>query len=385
MARRLPAHDWIDAFRPACRGRGMRFVSGDGFVLDDIYITSVSTQVFHPDGDLDKIRISSTFSVKPLAVDEILWAAFCPNVTMGPKMRINRRINGACQVQPLRLARGVREVVATDEPDWGPVLDEFERVRNDFVAAHPQPADYAAVLEEGSHDGIAASRTRTRMVTALIAAGRNGDAARVADEAIARGERGGMSSTVDVLKYLAAYARGPQVYAAFAASLIPTHDYQVLSDSQRDVSVGLSREHHRGVMRRDLQRMDGADPWAVTLSIRPAGGAAQNETMVRYLQTAGSAEKLAVEIRQAGGTEMGAVSVRSVVGHPHSGPSAPRDVEIVLPRSTEWITRHEVFTADEVADLFDRYYRTDTIGDGYTFRPVEGYTADGSYVYPKVT
>ncbi|MFV8142043.1 hypothetical protein ACNQR7_31140 [Mycolicibacterium senegalense] len=363
----------------------MRFVSGDGFVLDDIYITSVSTQVFHPDGDLDKLRISSTFSVKPLAVDEILWAAFCPNVTMGPKMRINRRINGACQVQPLRLERGVREVVATDEPDWGPVLDEFDRVRNDFVAAHPQPADYAAVLEEGSHDGIAPSRTRTRMVTALIAAGRNGDAARVADEAIARGERGGMSSTVDVLKYLAAYARGPQVYAAFAASLIPTHDYQVLSDSQRDVSVDLCREHHRGVMRRDLQSMDGADPWAVTLSIRPAGGAAQDETMVRYLQTAGSAEMLTVEIRQAGGTEMGAVSVRSVVGHLHSGPSAPRDVEIVLPRSTEWITRHEVFTADEVADLFDRYYRTDTIGDGYTFRPVEGYTADGGYVYPKVT
>ncbi|SIH25055.1 Uncharacterised protein [Mycobacteroides abscessus subsp. abscessus] len=35
--------------------------------------------------------------------DEILWAAFMPDVAMRPQMRINRRINGAFQVQPLRL------------------------------------------------------------------------------------------------------------------------------------------------------------------------------------------------------------------------------------------------------------------------------------------
>ena len=39
------------------------------------------------------------------------------------------------------------------------------------------------------------------------------------------------------------------------------------------------------------------------------------------------------------------------------------------------IGRHEVFTAQEAADLFERFYRTDTIGDGYLLRPVEGYTA----------
>lgn len=49
----------------------------------------------------------------------------------------------------------------------------------------------------------------------------------------------------------------------------------------------------------------------------------------------------------------------------------------MLPRSTETISRCEVFTVDEAADMFERFYRTDTIGDGYMLRPVEGYTAAG--------
>jgi hypothetical protein len=30
--------------------------------------------------------------------------------------------------------------------------------------------------------------------------------------------------------------------------------------------------------------------------------------------------------------------------------------------------------------MFERFYRTDTIGDGYTLRPVEGYTAAGGHI-----
>jgi hypothetical protein len=71
--------------------------------------------------------------------------------------------------------------------------------------------------------------------------------------------------------------------------------------------------------------------------------------------------------------------VRSVVGHPHAGP-AVRDVDIVLPRSVEKISRHEVFTAQEAAETFERFYRTDTIGDDYVLRPVEGYRADGGLI-----
>ncbi|CAM3792723.1 hypothetical protein MYFR107205_26845 [Mycolicibacterium frederiksbergense] len=357
----------------------MRFVTATGFVLDDVYVTELFyPQVFHPGQDPDRLRITWTVDIKPLAVDDILRAAFMPDVAMGPQMRINRRVNGSCKVQPLRIGSGRRDVSAGDEPDWDPVLDEFDRIRAEFIAAHPTPADFVSALEH-SPDGIAPNRALTRTVTALIAAGRNADAARIADEAVARGERGGMSSTVDVLKYLAAYAKGPAAYAAFTESLTPTHDYQVLCETERTISTDLIREHHPGIISHHLRSMDGSDPWAIVLSVRPPGGTTADFSTSLYLQAAGTAETMVIEFCRPGGADIGAVSVRSVVGHPHAAPAEP-DVEIVLPRSTQMISRHEVFTAQEAADMFERFYRTDTIGDGYTLRPVEGYTADGGYI-----
>lgn len=370
---------WNDAFKPSCRRRGMRFVTAAGFVLDDVYVTELFyPQVFHPDKDPDRLRISWTVDIKPLAVDEILWAAFMPDVVMGRQMRINRRINGAFRVQPLRIDSGRLDFPATDEPNWDPVLDEFDRVRAEFIATHATAADYAAMVEQHP-DGIAPSRTLTRTVTALIAAGRNTAAARIADEAIARGERGGMSSTVDVLKYLAAYAKGPAAYAEFTASLIPTHDYTVLYESRSSSPTGLCREHHPSSMRRMLAEMNGTDPWAIVLSVRPPAGAPADFSTSLYLQAAGTAETMVIEFCRPGGADIGAVSVRSVVGHPHTG-AAELDVDIVLPRSVQTLSRHEVFTADEAAEMFERFYRTDTIGEGYVLRPVEGYTADGGYI-----
>ncbi|MBS9532916.1 hypothetical protein KIH27_04850 [Mycobacterium sp. M1] len=354
----------------------MRFVSECGFVLDDVYITSIGPGIGVDSENPDRLRIGWRVDIKPLAVDEILWTAFLPDVVFGPRMRINRRINGAFTVSSLRVHRGSRDVLVTGAPDWEPILDEFERVRADFVAAHPTPADYVLALED-SPEHIAPSSALTRMVTALIAAGRTTDAVAVAEDAIARGEGGGMWSEVDVLKYLAAYAKGPEAYAAFTASLLPTHDYQVLYESRSCSPTGLSREHHRGSMRLELSRMDGCDPWAVILSARVPDGEPQAAATERYLQAAGTAEAMVIEIRQPAQAAGGVVSVRSVLGHRHTG-TAERDVEIVLPSSTQTVTRHEVFSADEAADLFEAFYRTDTIGDGYTLRPAEGYIADGS-------
>jgi hypothetical protein len=380
MAKRSPtAQAWVDTLGPACRRRGMRFVSWAGFVLDDVYVTELFyPQVFHPDKDPDRLRISWDVDIKPRAVDDILWAAFLPDVVMGPRIRINRRVNGAFRVTPLRIASGRRDVPATDEPDWDPVLDHFDRVRAEFIAAHPSVAEYAAAVEQRP-DAIAPSRSLTRAITALIAAGRTADAARMADEAIARGERGSMHSTVDVLKYLAAYAKGHAAYAAFTASLIPTHDYRIVYESRSSSSIELCREHHWGGMRRTLAEMDGSDPWAIVLVARPPVGAPVDFSTSLYLQAAGTAESMLIEFCRPGGADLGAVSVRSVVGHPHTGPTE-QDVEIVLPHGVEKISRHEVFTAQEAADMFEQFYRTDTIDDDYTLRPVEGFTADDGHI-----
>lgn len=372
MAGRLQA--WTDAFRPACRARGMRFVGGEGFVIDDVYLAALGALVF--DAGTDGLRIDWDITVKPLAVDDILWAAFLPDVAMGPQKRINRRINGAFTIRPLRVARGSLTVAKAAEPDWAPILDEFERVRAEFVAARPTIDDFVVALQD-LPDGVASGRGITRRVTALMAAGRNEEAVSHAEAARARGESGSMSSTVDVLDYLAAYAKGPQAYSAFRASLVPTHDYQVLHHGGRDVSVSLSREHHPGRMRETLETLNGSDPWAVVLEVRPPLGGSDDPAAVRYLQAAGTAAAMTVEIRQPGGVDADGVSVRSVLGHRQSGP-AVYDVVLELPHDTETIGRHEVFTAAEAADLFDAFYRADTLGDSYVLRPVEWFDAEGA-------
>ncbi|MBZ2196567.1 hypothetical protein [Occultella gossypii] len=384
MAKRSPAAQaWLDALRPASRRRGMRFVSGTAFILDDVYITSVEAHVVHPDRDRERLRINWVVDVKPLAVDEILWAAFLPDVVMGPQKRIDHRIAGAFQVRPLRIASGSLDVDVGGAPDWDPVLDEFDRVRNGFITAHPAVADFVAALEQ-DRGSRASGQELVRTITALIAADRAADAARIADDATARGERGPMSSTVDVLKYLSAYAKGPDAYATFTASLSPTHNLQVHHESQRSTSTDLAREHHPGRIGHHLSSLDGSNPWAVVLAAHPPTGAPDDHSTSLYMQAAGTAEAMVLEFCHPGGAELGAVSVRSVVGRPNTDQDLS-EVEIVLPRSTERIGPHEVFTADEAAELFELFYRTDTIADGYTLRPVEGYTPNGSSFDPHDT
>jgi hypothetical protein len=71
--------------------------------------------------------------------------------------------------------------------------------------------------------------------------------------------------------------------------------------------------------------------------------------------------------------------VRYAVGHPHED-NPPLDVAIKLPHSVQMISRPEVFTADEAAELFYSYYTTGDIPSEYTLRPIEGYRDDGVYL-----
>ena len=69
--------------------------------------------------------------------------------------------------------------------------------------------------------------------------------------------------------------------------------------------------------------------------------------------------------------------VRYVVGRSPSGELSALDVAIELPHGLEMLALHEVFGADEAADLFFGYYKTGGIPASYTLRAVEGYAADG--------
>jgi hypothetical protein len=131
-----------------------------------------------------------------------------------------------------------------------------------------------------------------------------------------------------------------------------------------------------------LRRFNGTDRFALTLWALPPGmnydqARASRRDALEYIQAAGSADGLTVEIRTAGGSEWGADWVRYVVGHANSAELPTLDVAIELPHSTELIARHEVFGADEAADLFYGYYKVGGIPTSCTLRPVEGYASDG--------
>ena len=98
-----------------------------------------------------------------------------------------------------------------------------------------------------------------------------------------------------------------------------------------------------------------------------------------YMQAAGTAEKMAVEICKLGGEQWGAKWARYGIGHPHDG-DAPVDVPLELPNGTEMISAPEVFAAEEAAKIFVSYYKTGAIPDEYVLRPIEGYAADGGLI-----
>ena len=372
---------WQQAFQLRVRDRGLRFVSQEAFVVDDVYITALAPSVRAPAGE--HIEVGWSAAIKPLAVDDVLWAAFMPEEEMSPRMRLNRRINGAFRIVPLEIARGSFEAPTADDPGsrWTTLLTEFERIRADFVARHPTIDDFLSAIRAG--DLPTRPVFQQREIATLIAAGHLDEAAGLAEAALAAGERGTMSDGADVFEYLSAYARGPETWQALRRSLIPTHDLLVVSEDTPRRAIGLSRLRHPGRFATTLAQLDGTDMWAVILTIRPTAGAPTDAAAVRYLQAAGSADAMVVEIRQPGGEDWGAVSVRCVIGAAGlPGRAAGPDVEIRLPRSVEHLGRDEVFTTGEATVIFEHYYRTERIPEHHTLRCIEGWDARGRPVTP---
>jgi len=130
-----------------------------------------------------------------------------------------------------------------------------------------------------------------------------------------------------------------------------------------------------------LRRRNGDTRRALTLWPLPEGMSyddAEHLPRTTYLQAAGTADALMVDIRKPGGAQWGCESVRYFVGH--SSTPAPLDVPIKLPQRAEMVSADEVFGADEAADLFLAYQQTGDLPPGYALRPVECYRADGSIV-----
>ena len=122
--------------------------------------------------------------------------------------------------------------------------------------------------------------------------------------------------------------------------------------------------------------------WFITFYALPPGKSyeeVRHENTTEYIQAAGDAEAMMLDIRKPGGQQWGADWVRYFIGRPHEG-NPPLDVPIELPNGAEYVSAPEVFEAEEAAEILIAYYRTGDIPPGYVLRPVEGYTVNGGNI-----
>jgi hypothetical protein len=159
---------------------------------------------------------------------------------------------------------------------------------------------------------------------------------------------------------------------------VPTHVMEYSGDTVATLGAGAGPLQFQG----PLRALDGSDNWCLVLYALPPGkdypDIAGTATL-EYIQAAGRADRMAVEIRKPGGQQWGVEWVRYVIGHPHEG-NPPIDQAIELPQSTQMISRAEAFDAEEAARLFICYFKTGDIPADYVLRPEEGYTTDGKFV-----
>jgi hypothetical protein len=158
--------------------------------------------------------------------------------------------------------------------------------------------------------------------------------------------------------------------------VVKSNGGQLISEIGRNVD----RERFAG----PLRRKDGRQRWGMALMPLPDDldydeMIAAGEDFNEYLQAAGSAEALTVEIRKAGGAQWGCHWVRYVVGHPDPA-DLPLDVTIETGVNALQVSAAEVFDAEEAADLFMAYHRSGDIPDGYSLRPVQCWDSDDSEI-----
>lgn len=122
-------------------------------------------------------------------------------------------------------------------------------------------------------------------------------------------------------------------------------------------------------IRFSLERMNGTTFWAWSLWRAPEGAnlLASLPFSDEYMQCAGSAQALTIEVRIVGSD---GTARQYTVGKPNG------TTDGALTKSISWddgrhstkVYPHEVFTAEEAADVFYAYYLSNAVDDPYVLR-----------------
>jgi hypothetical protein len=156
-------------------------------------------------------------------------------------------------------------------------------------------------------------------------------------------------------------------------------EHAMASDTHVTQSNGFSRgplinsiRPYQDQLRFSLGRMNGTTFWAYSLWRAPDGADLRDDVPLSesYLQCAGSAEALTIELRQL--DEEGTPH-QWVVGKPGEAPSGPPTAVIRWDdgKHSTTVHPHEVFTAAEAGDVFVAYFLTDAVPAQCTLRALD--------------
>lgn len=126
-------------------------------------------------------------------------------------------------------------------------------------------------------------------------------------------------------------------------------------------------------VRRGVTVLDGVEAFATSLWRLPEGLRVADNIPVgypfSYLQSAGSAERMTVEMRVSHGDDE--VADHFVVGRPVADQFAEPLVEVPWAEHVQTVFANEVFDAAEAGDIYWYYYQHDTVPERYSFRRLE--------------
>lgn len=123
------------------------------------------------------------------------------------------------------------------------------------------------------------------------------------------------------------------------------------------------------IIRLQPSLLDGTERFATSLSRLPEGMRLRHELPLgwdsRFLQAAGSAEAMMVEVRKL---DADGVERLYAIGRPVDDAQPVAKAEIRWRDRVDSVPANEVFDADEAGGLFWHYYQHDAIPDGYALR-----------------
>lgn len=197
MASALPQtrRAWNRRFVEVARERGLRTVGGYAYVYVDGYVASVGGYV---DQAPDPYTVSWSASIKPAQLDDILWAAFMPDLQLSPAKRRSLRVNGTFATPALDLEHGKLTAPLGEDP--APTLailfDRFDELLTKYLQVAPTPADFLGQLDARiPEDEAVRPQARLRYALALIANGRREEAAELLRGEMAKDKFGPMISS----------------------------------------------------------------------------------------------------------------------------------------------------------------------------------------------